>query len=225
MPPSLRIDRRAKLQFFAHFLVLVLGCSTAPAFTQDNWNLYTSPGGDFKVQLPGTVKNSLEKSSGRTMHMYQCESGDVACNVISSGIENSDAYFDRFKGGVIKGAVPESGAEHTEKKVSGSGWQGYLINFENPKRVASLLVAKADGKGVSYALASNLPYNSAEGRKFYDSLEVDPEAADKVHDGENTSPVYLVYFLIGGFLVFLVILAILIGAIVFVVRRSKRENP
>lgn len=222
---NLRSNSRATTKFFTH-LVVVAMCCFLPATGQDNWNYYSSPGGDFKVQMPGEVTEKLEDRSGRKMHMYSAQSGDVYCNLISSGIENSDAYFDRFKEGVIKGAAPdeqEDKPEYDEQKVSGQGWQGYLVTFKKPGAVKGLLIAKADGKGVTYTMGSTLPYNSQEGKKYFDSLEVDPEAAGKVHKGENTSPIYMLLFTIGLLVGFVFLIVIAGGVILFIVKRSK--NP
>lgn len=233
------------LRVCALVAMLLVSLSTA-AFAEDDWRLYTSPQGEFKMMAPGPVTVEHQKLGGQLdADNYQASGDQTRTCLVACELQNDKAVFERFAEGAKTSITGKGGKINETRDVTGPGWSGHLYDYSVPgEKPSSLLVAKVDDSGVYYTIAMNARSDGAEGKSLYDSFEVTPSAVASsstskgATSGEESEArkagrefgKNMVYG-VGAIVLIIIVLGVIsvpiLGLIVFlyVMNQRKKNNP
>jgi hypothetical protein len=157
----------------------------------DGWQLFVSPGQDFRILLPAKVKRTANDKLGRIAMMYFQRDANGIDYLITDGVylnparkaEEQEVYFqDALK--TIEKQLHEKTPEFVNEvsDVTGIGWHGKQVSFKHDDSVlATIRVAFSNNDDVAYKMLANNGHDIANVRTFFDSFEVNPIVASRAH--------------------------------------------
>lgn len=155
-------------------LTIFISIAFSPCRAEEGWNKL-SPEAGVNLEIPGDVK-PIRK--GKVVERYE-STYENYFYIVTTEPSSSGATLDEilvsFRKELAKGDLTKSGPE---ADASGKAWDGkrFLMSTEKGDASMSILVARDTDSQVLTCLSTSAPMESPQTKRFFDSLQMDPEA-------------------------------------------------